>query len=401
MPPLPKTAAVIVAAGRGSRADTGAGTAKQYISIAGRPVLTWTMQAFLSHPRIDLTQVVIHADDRDLYDSCRPTDQSGLLPPVTGGATRQASVRRGLEALDPHAPDYVLIHDAARPLVDHTAITASVEALAASEGVIVALPMGDTVKRVATEGNIADTVERSGLWRAQTPQAFHFKAICDAHAKAAENGKDRFTDDAAIAVFAGIETKVIEGRPDNIKITTPGDFALAERLLPALGPDIRNGQGFDVHRFGPGDHVCLCGIEIVHSQALLGHSDADVAMHALTDAILGTIADGDIGQHYPPSDERWRGAASEIFLRDACRRLSERGARLTHVDVTIICEQPKIGPHRDAMRHNLARLLAIDVSRVSVKATTTEGLGFTGRGEGIAAMASATVQFRDGFKPTV
>ena len=214
-----------------------------------------------------------------------------------------------------------------------------------------------------------------------------------AHTAAANSGIDSFTDDAAIAEFAGIETRVIAGHPDNIKITTPGDFVLAERLLPAAAPDIRNGQGFDVHRFGPGDHVCLCGIEIAHSHALLGHSDADVAMHALTDAILGALADGDIGQHFPPSDERWRGAASDIFLRDACRRIEERGARLTHVDVTIICESPKIGPHRDAMRSRLAELLALDISRVSVKATTTEGLGFTGRGEGIAAMASATVQF--------
>ena len=253
-PPL-KSAAVIVAAGRGSRANTGSGAAKQYISVAGRPVLTWTMQAFLSHPRIDLVQVVVHADDMELYASCLPVDQTGLLSPVIGGATRQASVRCGLEALSAHAPDYVLIHDAARPLVDHTTITATIDALAETAGAIAALPMGDTIKRVATGGIITDTVERSGLWRAQTPQAFHFKAIRDAHAEAAESGRNDFTDDAAIAEFAGIKTVVIEGRADNLKITSPRDFILAERLLPASGPEIRTGQGFDVHSVGPGDRV--------------------------------------------------------------------------------------------------------------------------------------------------
>ncbi|MGI9411071.1 MAG: 2-C-methyl-D-erythritol 4-phosphate cytidylyltransferase, partial [Hyphomicrobiaceae bacterium] len=309
----PKTAAVIVAAGRGLRADTGGGAAKQYVVIAGRPVLTWTLQAFLSHPRIDIVQVVIHADDSELYTTCLPADQSGLLSPVTGGTTRQISVRLGLEALAAHQPDNVLIHDAARPLVDQASITGAIDALAETAGAIVAVPVGDTIKRVGDDGIIAETVERSALWRALTPQAFRFADILEAHAAAASKCIDSFTDDAAIAEFAGIETRVIAGHPDNIKITTPGDFVLAERLLPAAAPDIRNGQGFDVHRFGPGDHVCLCGIEIAHDQALLGHSDADVAMHALTDAILGALADGDIGQHFPPSDERWRGAASDIF----------------------------------------------------------------------------------------
>jgi 2-C-methyl-D-erythritol 4-phosphate cytidylyltransferase / 2-C-methyl-D-erythritol 2,4-cyclodiphosphate synthase len=388
------TAVVIVAAGRGARMGLVDGAPKQYAPIGGEAVLRRTVRAFLAHPAIDRVQVVIHAEDGDLYAAtCGDIADRRLLPPVFGGKTRQASGLCGLEALAPSPPDHVLIHDAARPFVEAPMIDRVVAALASHAGAVPALAVADTLKRTDGEGRITGTVDRAGLWRAQTPQGFAFGAILAAHRAAARTDRSDFTDDAALAEWHGLTVAVVEGSERNRKITTLEDLAMAERELAARAapPDVRVGQGFDVHRFAEGDHVWLGGVRIPHTYALDGHSDADVALHALTDALLGAIGDGDIGQHFPPSDMRWKGAASHVFLADAARRVRERGGRIGNVDVTILCEAPRIGPHREAMRSAIAEILQIDVSRVGVKATTTEGLGFTGRREGIAAMASATV----------
>ena len=298
----------------------------------------------------------------------------------------------GLRAVAEHAPDAVLIHDAARPFVSPRDIEGVHAALADAPGAIVAVPIVDTLKRgIGAPPTIATTVAREALWRAQTPQGFHYAAILKAHEQAATSGRDDFTDDASIAEAAGVSVALVEGSERNFKITTPADFARAEKEV-AMAGDFRTGTGFDVHKFADGDHVWLCGVKIPHVATLAGHSDADVAMHALTDAIYGAIAEGDIGAHFPPTDPQWKGAASHIFLAHARDRVVARGGTLINVDVTMMCEAPKIGPHRDAMRARLAEILAIDVERVAVKATTTEGLGFPGRREGIAAMASATVR---------
>jgi len=387
-------AALIVAAGRGTRARLDDDAPKQYVALAGRPILALTLSAFRADPRIEMIQVVIHPDDTELYANCIPASWDNLCPPVYGGETRQASVRAGLDALCPHHPEIVLIHDAARPLVDGKTISAVIDAILDDvDGAIAAVPVSDTIKRAQHDTAIIDkTIDRRHMWRALTPQAFRFDKIHAAHRAAASRDID-FTDDASVAEAAGLTVQLIEGDPKNIKITTPGDFSLAQAYLNQAHPNVRTGQGFDVHRFADGDHVCLCGIDIPHAQRLDGHSDADVAMHALTDAILGAIGDGDIGQHFPPSDQRWRGAASQIFLQDAVRRTHERGGRIANVDITIICQTPKIGPHRDAMRARLAEIMELEIDRIGVKATTSEGLGFTGRGEGIAAIAIATVMF--------
>lgn len=389
-PPV-RIAAVIVAAGRGSRASTGSSPPKQYANLAGKMVLTRTLEVFASHPAIAWVQVVVHADDQAAYDAACSSVLPAPLPAVIGGATRQASVLCGLEALRPHAPDLVLIHDAARPFVDAAVIERVIAASITSDGAIPALPLADTLKR-ATEGRIAATLPRDGLWRAQTPQGFAFTLILAAHRAAATAGRHDFTDDAAVAEWRGLSVGIVAGAETNTKITTAEDLAMAERDLsgPALS-DVRVGTGFDVHKFAPGDHVWLGGVRIAHTNRLEGHSDADVALHALTDALLGAIGDGDIGQHFPPSDMRWKGAASRLFLEDAARRVRVLGGRIGNVDLTILCEAPKIGPHREAMRQSIAGMLGIDVARVGVKATTTEGLGFTGRREGIAATATATV----------
>lgn len=387
-----KTAAVIVAAGRGSRAAAASGVPKQYARIGGEAVLTHTLRALATHPRIDLVQVVIHPDDAAAYSDAWPDTARLVLPPVPGGATRQDSSLRGLEALSVHDIGAVMIHDAARPFVDPGTISRVLHALERFQGAIPGLAVADTLKRVGRSGAIAGTVDRAQLWRAQTPQAFRFADIIAAHRKAAAAGRHDFTDDAALAEWAGLSVTVVQGSEENRKITTPEDLAMAERVLRrASVPDIRSGTGFDVHRFAEGDHVWLGGVRIAHSHRLEGHSDADVALHALTDALLGAIGDGDIGQHFPPSDVRWKGAASQLFLKDAARRVAARGGRIGNVDLTILCEAPRIGPHRDAMRAAIAEILGIAVERVGVKATTTEGLGFTGRREGIAAMATATV----------
>lgn len=393
------TAALIVAAGRGSRAARPGDPPKQYALLAGTPLLRRTIDAFVGHPDIDLVQVVIHPDDTDAYFASAP-DTSRILPPVTGGATRQSSVLCGLEALAALPrdvrPERVLIHDAARPFVPDATITAVVRALDRAAGALAAVALSDTLKRASAGLHVAETIPRAGLWRAQTPQGFHLDAILAAHRKAATQGLDDFTDDAAIGEWAGLGVAIVEDSTRNLKITTIDDLEAAERLMtsranmpPLLEPRI--GTGFDVHRFTAGDHVWLCGVRIPHTHALDGHSDADVGLHALTDALLGAIGDGDIGQHFPPSDPKWKGAASHLFLADARRRVEERGGRIANVDVTLLCEAPRIGPHRVAMQQTIAEILGIDTARVGVKATTTEQLGFTGRREGIAAMANALV----------
>lgn len=387
-----RTAALIVAAGRGSRMGA-VGAPKQYLEIAGKTVLSHTLGKFDLHPEIDLVQVVIHADDHDLYAASVAGVGAKLAAPVDGGATRQISVARGLEALAASGCDSVLVHDAARPFVSPAAISAVIAALGSGKSAIAAQPVTDTIKRAGARQSIAATVDRDGLWRAQTPQGFDLQAILAAHRRAAAIGRSDFTDDAALAEWAGIEVALVPVPGHNMKITTPEDVSLARALLGERreAVETRIGNGFDVHRFTEGDHVWLCGVRIPHNASLEGHSDADVGLHALTDALLGAIGDGDIGQHFPPSDPQWKGAASHLFLADAGRRVRERNGRIVNCDVTLLCEAPKVAPHRDAMRKRIADILGIDVGRVGVKATTTEQLGFTGRREGIAAMAVASV----------
>ena len=389
----PLTAVLIVAAGRGTRAAANGAVAKQYRRLSGETVLARSIAAFASHPGVDLIQVVIHEEDLASYEAATARFAGRLRPPVLGGATRQDSVRAGLSALGDASPAWVLIHDAARPLVSRGVIDRVLAALSNSPGALAALPVSDTLKRAGADGHVAATVERGGLWRAQTPQGFHYERIVAAHEQALSSGRSDFTDDASLAEWMGLHVALVHGSERNLKITVAEDLDLAERLLIEDAPlsDVRTGTGYDVHRFCAGDHVWLCGVKIPHAQSLEGHSDADVGLHALTDAILGAIGDGDIGDHFPPNDPQWRGAASHIFLRHAADRVAALGGMIGNVDATLLCEAPKIAPHRAAMRNAIASVLGIDESRVSVKATTTEGLGFTGRREGIAAIASATV----------
>lgn len=384
----PRVAALIVAAGRGERA--GGGVPKQYRPLAGRPLVRHSVETFLALPTIDQVQLVIAEDGRAAYEAA--LGDLRLPPPVIGGATRQQSVLNGLEALAAveTPPDIVLIHDAARPFVNAATVARVIAAAEADGAAIPALAVTDTLKRAApTDPAVAETVPRDRLFRAQTPQGFRLGPILSAHRAAAAAGTQA-TDDAALVEIAGQRVTLVDGDPEGMKVTEPGDFARAERhLTAAMEP--RVGTGFDVHRFGPGDHVTLCGVAISHGQGLVGHSDADVGLHALTDAILGALALGDIGQHFPPSDPRWRGAESAAFLRHAIALAEARGGRLRHLDVTLICEAPKVGPHRVAMQARVAEIAGLPPTRVSVKATTTERLGFTGRKEGIAAQAVATL----------
>ncbi len=390
---MTRTAVIIVAAGRGHR--FGGEMPKQYLEVRGQSLVRHAVQAFLDHPSIDTVLPVIHPDDAEILASA--LDGLAYLAPVAGGAARQDSVRNGLEALALNAPDYVLVHDAARPMVDHALIDRVLETLQDTSGVIPGVRVVDTLKRADDAGNITDTVSREGLWRAQTPQGFKFAELLAAHR--AVIGQE-LTDDAAVMEASSHGIKVVQGDENNIKVTTPDDLARMEEIMSddskdaktTRAPSFRIGSGYDVHKLGPGDHVTLCGIEIANERALIGHSDADVALHAVTDAIFGAIADGDIGSHFPPTDPKWRGASSDQFLAYACERMRERGFDLSNIDLTIICENPKIGPHRDAMRARLAEITQIDVSCVSVKATTTERLGFTGREEGIAAEAVTLVE---------
>jgi len=387
MSPALKTAALIVAAGRGTR--SGAPLPKQYAAMGGGTVLGRTLNTFLACPAVDVVQVVIAPADAQLYASATAAFMGRLLPAVAGAATRQGSVRAGLVALVPHAPDVVLIHDAVRPFVAAKTINGVLQALRTTSAAVAAVPMADTLKQANEHGQVAATLDRTGLWRAQTPQGFRFADILAAHQAAASAGLE-LTDDAAVAEWAGLAVALVPDSAANIKLTTPEDLAMADSRAP-LVPDVRTGSGFDVHRLIAGDHVWLCGVRIPHTHALLGHSDADVGLHALTDALLGAIGDGDIGQHFSDKDPRWKGAASHIFLADAARRVRARGGAICNADVTLLCEAPRIAKYRDEMRARIAQILEIEVSRIGVKATTTEGLGFTGRREGIAALAAATV----------
>jgi len=375
--------ALIVAAGSGTR--LGGEVPKQYLPLAGRAVLRHSVETFLRHPAITGVRVVISAEHRALYESA--VASLPMLPPAVGGASRQDSVRNGLESLADQHPDRVLIHDAARPFLTHEIIDRALAALDDAPGAVVAVPVADTLKR-GHAGRVSGTVDRSALWRAQTPQAFRYADILRAHRQAKGPA---MTDDAAVAEAAGLPVTLVMGADDNFKITTADDLRRAERLAGTTGQEFRTGSGYDVHRFAPGDGVTICGVRFSHDHSLEGHSDADVGLHALTDAILGTIGAGDLGSHFPPGDPQWRGADSARFLGHAAGLVAAKGGRIAHVDVTLICERPKIAPHRAAMIARIAAILGLDEGRVSVKATTTEGLGFTGRREGIAAQAVATV----------
>ena len=382
-------AAVVVAAGRGERA--GGELPKQYRDIAGEPMIRPTLRAFLDHARIDVVQPVIHPGDESIYRTATAGLQK-LAGPVAGGATRQASVRAGLEALASSGPELVLIHDAARPFLTGALIDRAIAAATAAGAAVPGIVIADTVKAIDAAAMVAETLDRGRLRIVQTPQAFAFDLIIAAHRRAAAAGLESFTDDAALAEWAGHRVSVFQGEAGNVKVTTNEDFARAEILQLAKLSDVRTGNGFDVHAFAEGDHVMLGGVRIAHSRGVTGHSDADVALHALVDAILGALADGDIGTHFPPTDPQWKGVASERFLAFACDRVRARRGVIAHLDVTIVCEAPRVSPHRDAMRAKIAAIAGIPLGRVGVKATTSEKLGFTGRGEGIVAMATATVR---------
>jgi 2-C-methyl-D-erythritol 4-phosphate cytidylyltransferase / 2-C-methyl-D-erythritol 2,4-cyclodiphosphate synthase len=385
------TAVVIVAAGTGSRA--GGDLPKQYQLIGGKPVLWWTLKAFCDHPGVSHVQTVIGPGQEALFAEA----SAGLPiePAITGGKTRQESCRLGIEALARYAPQKILIHDGARPFASQDLISHVIAHLERFQGVIPAMPVSDTLK-LAPGGLIARTVPRDAMWAAQTPQGFRFEDIRAAHRDAHASGDATLTDDAAVAERAGLEVAVIPGRAENRKLTLAEDITLADRQLTnrALAelPDIRMGQGIDFHVFEPGDHVVLCGVKIPHSAKLQGHSDADAALHALTDAILGAIGEGDIGVHFPPSDKKWKGAASAIFVEKAFALLRARGGLVANVDITILAEAPKIAPHLAAMKAVVSKLLGIAADRVAIKATTTEKLGAIGRKEGLAAFATATVR---------
>jgi 2-C-methyl-D-erythritol 4-phosphate cytidylyltransferase/2-C-methyl-D-erythritol 2,4-cyclodiphosphate synthase len=389
-------AILVVAAGRGSRA--GEGLPKQYRALAGRPLLAHTLEALLDVALDAQVLTVIHPDDHDLYDNCLTClderHSKRVAPPVHGGATRQESVRAGLEALARREtpPKIVLIQDGARPFPKESLISRACAAAQEHGAAVPAVLVIDTIKEVDEAGKIVATPARAALRAVQTPQAFRFDLILAAHRKAADAGENGLTDDAAIAEWAGHAVHVFEGDIDNMKVTSADDLAVAERRFLHDLPDVRTGQGYDVHAFGPGDHVWLGGLRIPHDHALIGHSDADVLAHAITDALLGAIGDGDIGSHFPPSDPQWKGAASEIFLAAAAQAVKARGGMIAHIDATIVCERPKIGPHRDAIRESIAKIVQISVDRVAIKATTSEHLGFTGREEGMASMALATVR---------
>ena len=383
---MPTCVALIVASGRGER--FGSDRPKQYLPLAGKPLLRHSLERLCRHPGIDHVRAVIHSDDAALYAAA--VDGLDLLEPVPGGRTRQESVRLGLESLLGRPPALVLIHDGARPLVSASIIEGVLQGLRGHPAAVPVLPVTDTLKR-GIDGMIAGTVDRAGLYRAQTPQGFLYEKILRAHRRFAGAV---MTDDAALAEADGLRVALVPGEEDNLKITEPADLARAERLLAAAWRPC-TGLGFDVHRLAPGDGVVLLGVRIPGPLRLLGHSDADVGLHALTDALLGTIGAGDIGSHFPPSEARWAGADSTIFLTHARDLVIAAGGLIEHVDVTLICEQPRIAPHRAAMTARVAELLGLRPDRVSVKATTTEHLGFTGRGEGIAAQAVATVRLPD------
>ena len=385
---MARVAAVVVAAGKGSR--VGGDTPKQFRRVGDEIMLRRTLVTLIEAPGVGMVQPVIRGEDRALFEHA--ADRLELLPPALGGATRQASVRSGLEALAPHQPEIVLVHDAARPFASQALIARAIAAAEKAGAAVPGLAVTDTVKAVDAQGLVQQTLARESLRTIQTPQGFAYAPLLEAHRRAAAQGREDFTDDAALAEWAGMKVALFEGEPGNIKITNPEDFARAEAAQFAALGDVRTGTGIDVHAFAPGDHVMLGGVRVPHSKALTGHSDADVGLHALTDAILGALADGDIGSHFPPSDPQWKGASSDRFFVFAVERVKARGGRIAHLDLTLVCEAPKIGPHRDQMREKIAELAALALDRVAVKATTSEKLGFTGRSEGIAAYATATVR---------
>jgi 2-C-methyl-D-erythritol 4-phosphate cytidylyltransferase/2-C-methyl-D-erythritol 2,4-cyclodiphosphate synthase len=384
-----RVAAVVVAAGRGTR--SGLDYPKQYKDMGGEPMVRASLRAFAAHPAVDRVVPVIHPEDAARFAAAAAGLR--LSPAVDGAATRQGSVRAGLAALEADAPAIVLVHDAARPFTSQALIERAIAAARLSGAAIPALPVTDTVKLVDRAGRVEATIDRNALRTVQTPQAFDYAALLDAHRRAAAAGREDFSDDAALIEWAGMRVTVFDGEQGNIKMTTPEDFARHERAAQMALADVRTGIGYDIHAFDQGgDHVWLGGIKIPHARKLQGHSDADVALHALTDAILGALADGDIGVHFPPSDEQWRGASSDRFLAFAVERVKARGGAVSHLDVAIVCEAPKVNPHRDAMRARIAEIAGLSIDRVGVKATTNEKLGAIGNGEGIAAYATATIR---------
>jgi|ERR1043165_508090 2-C-methyl-D-erythritol 4-phosphate cytidylyltransferase/2-C-methyl-D-erythritol 2,4-cyclodiphosphate synthase len=383
-----RVAAVVVAAGRGTRA--GLDYPKQYKVLGGSPMVRESLRVFARHPEVSLVLPVIHPDDAARFAAA--AEGLGVAAPVAGAATRQGSVHAGLEALRNEAPAIVLVHDAARPFTSAALVSRAIAAAEKTGAAVPGLAVTDTVKLVDDGGGVAATLNRAALRTVQTPQAFSYPALLDAHRRAAAQRRSDFPDDAALAEWAGLTVSVFDGEPGNVKMTTAEDFARAERDAHAL-TDIRTGIGYDIHAFDSGgDHVWLGGVKIPHERKLAGHSDADVVLHALTDAILGALADGDIGVHFPPSDERWRGASSDTFLKFAVERVRARGGQVSHLDVAIVCEAPKVNPRRDAMRARIAEIAGVSIDRVGVKATTNEKLGAIGRAEGIAAYATATIR---------
>ena len=390
----PHTAALIVAAGRGVRAGSG-NVPKQFQPLAGTPILARTLATFLAHPAVDQVLVVIGSGDEELYRSVAP-QHDNLMAPVTGGQTRQDSVRNGLVALAAnHRPARVLIHDAARPFASPSLIGRVVEALGSADAVVPTVPVANTLKQVDAAGRVIATVARDQLQAAETPQGFTFDAILGAHNKA-RDAAQQFTDDAAVAEWAGVPVVAVPGDPANVKLTTTADITAADRRLTTeaamLLGDVRVGIGYDIHAFGPGYEIMLGGVAVPHTRGLVGHSDADVVLHALTDAVLGAIGDGDIGAHFPPSDPQWAGASSDRFLADAAARVATLGGMIAHLDVSLVTEGPRLAPYRDEVRTSIAAICGIAIDRVGFKATTSEGLGFIGRSEGISAHAVATVR---------
>ncbi len=385
-------AALVVAAGRGVRA--GGGLPKQYRTVGGLPILRRTIENLLNMPFFARVLCVIHPDDAALYamaiDGLSGAER--LLAPVMGGASRQASVKAGLEELARLEFERIVVHDAVRPFASATLFKRVLAALATAPGAIAALPVNDTLKRGSTDHVITGTIDRAGLFAAQTPQAFRTDALLAAHRLAATAQREDFTDDASLLEWQHQSVALVDGEVDNFKITAPADFARAERLLSANERQIiRTGLGYDVHAFTDGNHVTIGGIKISHNRGVLAHSDGDVVLHALTDAILGALCDGDIGRHFPPSDERWRDAPSDQFLAFAAARVREKGGLLINLDATLIAEAPRVGPHREAIRRKIAEAAMLPLNAVSIKATTSEELGFVGRREGLAAMALATI----------
>ena len=381
---MASTTALIVAAGRGTRASSS--TPKQYRQLAGLSVLARSMRPFVLHHEIDRVVVVIHPDDAAQYQQ-HTLDHEKVAVPINGGATRAESVLNGLRSLS--KTEHVLIHDAARPFVTGTVISNVIAALEEEAGAIPTLPAVDAMRR-SIDGALGEPVPRDGIYRAQTPQGFRLETLLPIMENADIDGSlATLSDEAEALIAAGRRVIAVGGDPINFKLTVPEDFIMAERLLAQ--PDIRTGQGYDVHAFTDGDHVILCGIKIPHDRALAGHSDADVGLHTITDALLGAVAEGDIGRHFPPSDPQWKGVDSAVFLRRAVEIVAERGYAISNIDLTLICEEPKVTPHAPDMITRVADLCDLDPSRVSIKATTSERLGFTGRREGIAATAVATV----------